>query len=1293
VVRRYALICAHLLCFAFLSATASAQNAAPILPAGDAAVAGFSGTVVVGSPPEARRLDKTFINLDGPALRVIGLDRLGAAAKGQLIAAKKPFTATARQIGQVFSVALDDANPPNIYAAATSAYGLPIVVPDNDGDGLPDRSRGGAPNAAFMPGLFGSPIAAGGPGSIWKINGSTGTVTLFANVTLSGVANSGPALGGLAFDPESHQLFVADRDTGMIHRFTLDGAERGRFDHGTQALAAAGLPPVPFDPRKRINLQNPAFDSTNPATWGYAPPARRIFGLAVNQGRLYYAVAAGLRIWSVALLADGSFGSDARGEVTVPRGAQAGSEISEILFDSSGDMVVAERGAPTGAYDYEALAEPGESRVLRFRPTAPDDPPSEDFWFPVPKEYAIGFPPNFHNDNGGIAIGYGYDAAGNINRAACAGSLWTSGERLRMSPDPAIARLLQPGGALAVHGLQGNAVAMVQPLNLPPFNSYFIDYYGIGERPAWTGHLGGVAIWRVCAHSKIDPALGEMLTEAASQPSDDCPAGYSSVNDQCVPTSSSCPPEQMTPDGKCGQPVCKPERRPHAIGIPCCPEGQVANNGRCTKPNGPDLSIDKKGTCNDKGVCKFTITVTNNGPGDYKGPIIVLEGLSPGTITSNQLISPAGGNFNCGPVPTSSLPPNVQQLVPPDVHLHACVLSNATLHPHETVVMEVGGKVTQGLRGRKPQNCAAVIGNPLNEPNYTNNVKCIDIPIPPPQPKYHIVKTGDKSCFVYPAGSALSNALGGGNAYFCRFYITVFNDGTVPLSGVSFTDVPTPPGQIVDLESPDGLPSWQCVPPTNGSSWTCTRAPGYDIPAGQNAVLGVSVGVLVSNAKSGVVENCVVAPGAASPNPGLLTGTQAGNALTGLLSNQAQQGSQSGPSNQSPQGLPRPLSGLDPSLPLQQGLGSKPGTGVDPAARARELLDNQQKCVPIPVGTPQPDTPQPPQPPPPPPPPNPPCADGSARNSDGNCPTPTTTSCPFPTFNVNGTCCTREALTARTCGTTTQACPDNARRGLDGKCYFIDPGCQGPNCLPVTGCAGGLARNSDGSCPTTTTTCPPAQVSVNGTCCNIRDYQAGHCGGTPTVPCRGKDCPTPGTGLQSTCQFPKLLIGGQCVCRGGTVGDDCHVPTTQTCPNAQVSVNGTCCNIRDYQTGHCGGTPDLCPNGKPKKDGQCPTTPDCTGGKSFDGSACRCKFGMTEGKNGQCVRSQGDSKKTTCGRGMYLVNGECVRKSQNLNQKTNKPSDVQKLKSGRNVNTAPLVNAIGQGSNTKSSGGSKGKGH
>ena len=126
-------------------------------------------------------------------------------------------------------------------------------------------------------------------------------------------------------------------------------------------------------------------------------------------------------------------------------------------------MLLAERGEPTGAYDYKALAAAGENRVLRFRPKRPDDPPSRELWFSVPSEYAVGFPPSYRNDNGGIAIGYGYDAAGNINRAVCGGTLWSTGEQLRNARDPAIIQRLQPGGPLIVDGLPGNATPLVRP--------------------------------------------------------------------------------------------------------------------------------------------------------------------------------------------------------------------------------------------------------------------------------------------------------------------------------------------------------------------------------------------------------------------------------------------------------------------------------------------------------------------------------------------------------------------------------------------------------------------------------------------------------------------------------------------------------------------------------------------------------------------------------------------------------------------------------------------------------------
>jgi hypothetical protein len=315
----------------------------------------------------------------------------------------------------------------------------------------------------------------------------TGAVRLFANLTLAGVANSGPALGGLAFDAASSTLFAADRETGMIHRFDLEGRERGRFDHGTQGRMAAGLPAVPYDPATRLDIANPQFQPDNPVTWGYAPPERQIFGLAVQAGRLYYAVADGLQIWSVAISPDGTFGAQPRIEIQVSPW-NGGSEISKITFDNPGRMYLAERTAPTGAYDFGALAKPGVGRVLRYRSATPPNGGAAA-WQPDPDEYAIGFAAEMRNSNGGVAIGSGYDPNGRIDRAACSAFLWSTGEQLRNPVDPTLAARLAASGPLIVNGLQGNALALVRPANVPPLQTYFVDYDDSFSDDAARGHL------------------------------------------------------------------------------------------------------------------------------------------------------------------------------------------------------------------------------------------------------------------------------------------------------------------------------------------------------------------------------------------------------------------------------------------------------------------------------------------------------------------------------------------------------------------------------------------------------------------------------------------------------------------------------------------------------------------------------------------------------------------------------------------------------------------------------------
>ncbi len=275
-----------------LATGAPAQEARGLLAPGDAAVTGFSGApppvqIAPGIDPAEQR----FIDIDGPSLRLFDLQDLRGPARAQLVRTSKVFTARARQVGQLFGVALDAENPPNIFVAATSAYGLPIVV--TGADGQMKHARKGQAGAQFMPGLWGAAAPEGGPGSIWKIDGRTGAISLFANVNWQGRNNSGPALGGLAFDPQSQSLYVADRESGMIHRFGPDGADRGHFDHGVTGREAAGLKPVALDAARRLDIESPQFDSADPASWNVAPPERLVFGLAVAARRLYYSVAAG----------------------------------------------------------------------------------------------------------------------------------------------------------------------------------------------------------------------------------------------------------------------------------------------------------------------------------------------------------------------------------------------------------------------------------------------------------------------------------------------------------------------------------------------------------------------------------------------------------------------------------------------------------------------------------------------------------------------------------------------------------------------------------------------------------------------------------------------------------------------------------------------------------------------------------------------------------------------------------------------------------------------------------------
>jgi hypothetical protein len=559
-----------------LGSAASAQAPRGIYAPGQAVVTGFSGglrpfEIEPGQDADAR----SFIDPDGPSLRVVDLSRMGGPPEAQLVGAPKPFTVSAKWIGQVFGVALDDQSPANIYAAATSAYGLSIVAPGSDGK--PQHVRFGTNGAAFMPAQWGP---GGGPGSIWKIDGLTGEVKLFANVVTAGRANSGAALGGLAYDPATKSLFVADRETGLIHRFGMNGADLGVYDHGTTGTAAVGIAPSPAAAGSGINLTSPQFDSARPETWGYAEPGRRVFGLAVRDHRLYYAVAEGSRIWSVGLNADGSFGPDIRIEVAAPLAAGA-TEISRITFDDAGRMYLAERPAPTGAQDFEALSVPSIGRVLRYTVIGVTEA-KQPIWQAVPDEYAVGFPETFRNDNGGVAIGYSYDQHGNINPRSCGGFVWTTGEQLRHATDPKLATQIGQSDMLAIDGLQGNPAWRIRRDDAPPRLSYFIDYADAPPDLSARGHLGDIAILRTCAEqpAQLLPGLRPVGVPLPPPPPPSFRACQTHV---CGPGGKPvCPINQVWSNGACASDCAKSET---LVNGKCCSAVDLRPGGACGNPS------------------------------------------------------------------------------------------------------------------------------------------------------------------------------------------------------------------------------------------------------------------------------------------------------------------------------------------------------------------------------------------------------------------------------------------------------------------------------------------------------------------------------------------------------------------------------------------------------------------------------------------------------------------------------------------------------------------------------------
>ena len=894
-------------------ASPAAQAAdAGIIMRGDAVVTGFSGTKTDAAvPADVHPLDRTFIDLEGAAAQIFDLSKLGTAPRGQLSDVPAKLKIKASESGQVFGVTLDDGQgtgAPNAYLTATSMYGLHIV--SKDGAGSLSRLVTGAAGAMWMPGQFG--LAKGGtPGAIYKVDGKTGALSLFAAIKHDGRDNAGPGLGNITFDAKTQQVFVSDLETGMIHRLTLDGRERDVFDHGTGGRTAQGLDAITYDRAKRMSLTSPSFNAEDPATWGYADARRRTFGVAVNNGRLYYAVAEGPSVWSVSIDDEGDFGTDARIELEVKDSPSA---ITDILFDGSGMLFLAQRGDGAGSYDYTTFAAKQHSAVLRYKW---DD--KDGRWAAVPDEYAIGLPQSYRGTQGGIASNYGYDKFGNLDAGKCRQTLWSTGEHLREGDDAVKVSL---GGAQIVHGLQGHYKSRVKPANAPPVEAWFTDYDSQHSDADAFGHIGDVAIYAPC-----DPAVSPEPSTAkvVAPPLDyiDPPVDYPGliIDKRCHPgaiggkirctinvtnVGAQLPSEDVAvkdvtkvmfgPGAGTIVPIIA--AAPSSPGIVCSAvpslsfgctipavlllpglsagfdvfidthDLALAGNlgfrncatmyhpdgwGKACAEGGTDIFVEKigPGTCLPGGTCKFGLKIGNGGTMPYNGDMLLADAMFVGGAVTNAPVTAVNPPIACSAGNTAQLPFTCVthlSLMPGEEHVHWV----------EVTMPAPGGYWAQNCFGALDPALIPVgpvppgLGGGGAGPG---NPSCVWVHVKPPVANLKIDKTALNGGKCNKAGANL----------LCDYEIAIRNEDAVAFNGPLKIQETVPAGATLPLVSPP----WGCVggPP----SYTCDTGAAVNIPAGGSIAFNarVSIPIVVSEASMCKVPNkakIVIPAGGVAPN-------------------------------------------------------------------------------------------------------------------------------------------------------------------------------------------------------------------------------------------------------------------------------------------------------------------------------------------------------------------------------------------------------------------------------------------
>ena len=250
--------------------------------------------------------------------------------------------------------------------------------------------------------------------------------------------------------------------------------------------------------------------------------------------------------------------------------------ITDMLFDREGRIYLAQRGAQRASYDYSVFAEPEKSDVVRYKKEEPDDPATESVWVSDAEQYAIGMPAEHKHAKAALRWAMRMTRPARCAMALAVSSCGRPATGCVRAPRPRKA----PPRAMPMSTVCRATTSRSSVRNVPPQKSYFADYDGFFGDAAKSGHMGDVEIWEPCDGPA--PTFGEL------------PPG--------IETPGDTPPEGEPEDW---------------------PDDDFDANLRLTKRAMPHTCLPWVGGW----LCRYTIRVTNTGPDNFFGRVVVDDRL------------------------------------------------------------------------------------------------------------------------------------------------------------------------------------------------------------------------------------------------------------------------------------------------------------------------------------------------------------------------------------------------------------------------------------------------------------------------------------------------------------------------------------------------------------------------------------------------------------------------------------------------------------------------------------------